>query len=188
MCIRDRTRVGAAATAAHAYLVEAYNEIAGRTGGATLAGDLGGLTLAPGLYSAAGAVSNTGTVTLDAAGNPNAMFIFQVGGALSMAAGAQVVLSHGAEASHVFWQVNGAAAIGATATFTGTLMALDAIAVGAGSEVNGRALALNGAVSLNSDEFYSAPPVVAIAGGETAITNDSTPTISGTTDVEARCV
>ena len=179
------TRVGAAATAAHAYLVEAYNEIAGRTGGATLAGDLGGLTLAPGLYSAAGAVSNTGTVTLDAAGNPNAMFIFQVGGALNMAAGAQVVLAHGAQASHVFWQVNGAAAIGANATFTGTLMALNAIAVGAGSEVNGRALALNGAVSLNSDEFYSAPPVVTIAGGETAYTNDSTPTISGTTDVEA---
>jgi hypothetical protein len=125
------TRVGAAATAAHAYLVEAYNEIAGRTGGATLAGDLGGLTLAPGLYSAAGAVSNTGTVTLDAAGNPNAMFIFQVGGALNMAAGAQVVLAHGAQASHVFWQVNGAAAIGANATFTGTLMALYAIAVGA---------------------------------------------------------
>jgi hypothetical protein len=179
------TRVGAAAAAAHADLVAAYNDVAGRTGGSTVAGDLAGLSLAPGLYSAAGAVSNTGTVTLNAAGNPNAMFIFQVGGALTMAAGAQVVLANGAQASHVFWQVNGAAAIGANATLAGTLMALDAIAVGAGSEVNGRALDLNGAVSLDSDEFYSAPPVVTIAGGEAAITNDSTPTISGTTDVEA---
>jgi hypothetical protein len=85
----------------------------------------------------------------------------------------------------VFWQVNGAAAIGANATFAGTLMALDAIAVGAGTEVNGRALALNGAISLNSNEFYSAPPTVTITGGTTAITNNSTPTISGTTDLEA---
>jgi hypothetical protein len=178
-------RVGAPAAPAYADLIAAYNNVAGQTGGSALAGDLAGVTLAPGLYSAAGAVADTGTVTLDAAGNPNAVFIFQVGGALNMAAGAQVALIDGAQASHVFWQVNGAAAIGANATFAGTLMALDAIAVGAGTEFNGRALALNGAISLNSDEFYSAPPVVTITGGATAITNNSTPTISGTTDVEA---
>jgi len=64
-------------------------------------------------------------------------------------------------------------------------MALDAIAVGAGSEVNGRALALDGAISLNSNEFYSAPPTVTITGGTAAITNNSTPTISGTTNLGA---
>ena len=179
---------GSAATAAPAYtdLSTAYNEVAGRTGGTALAGDLNGLTLAPGLYSAAGAVANTGTVTLDGGGDPNAVFVFQVGGALNMAAGAKVKLTNGAQASNVFWQVNGAAAVGAGATFAGTLMALAAIAVGAGTEFNGRALALNGAISLDSNEFYSAPPTVTIAGGATAITNNSTPTISGTTDLEAR--
>ena len=64
-------------------------------------------------------------------------------------------------------------------------MALNGIGVGAGTEVNGRALALDGAVALNDNEFYSAPPVVTIDGGGTSITNDTTPTISGTTDVGA---
>jgi hypothetical protein len=178
-------RVGATVGPAFTDLTAAYNSISDRTGGTALAGDLAGMTLAPGLYSAAGAVSDTGTVTLNGEGDPNAVFVFQVGGALNLAAGAQVTLTNGAQASNVFWQVNGAAAIGANATFAGTLMALDAIAVGAGSEVNGRALALNGAISLNSNEFYSAPPVVTITGGATTITNNSTPTISGTTDVDA---
>ena len=178
-------RVGATAGPAYTDLVAAYNEVAGRTGGAALAGDLNGLTLMPGLYSAAGAVANTGTVTLDGGGDPNAVFVFQVGGALNMAAGAHVTLTDGAQASHVFWQVNGAAAVGAGANFAGTLMALTAIAVGAGTEFNGRALALNGAISLDSNDFYSAPPVVTISGGATAITNSSIPTISGTTDLAA---
>jgi Ice-binding-like/Bacterial Ig-like domain len=178
-------RVGATAGPAYTDLAAAYHEVAGRTAGAALAGDLNGLTLLPGLYSATGAVANTGTVTLDGDGDPNAVFVFQVGGALSMAAGANVTLTNGAQASHVFWQVNGAAAIGAGAHFAGTLMALTAIAVGAGTEFNGRALALNGAISLASDDLYSAPPVVTIAGGATAITNNSIPTISGTTDLAA---
>src|SRR4029077_13391287 len=72
-------RVGATAGPAYTDLVTAYNEVAGRTGGAALAGDLIGLTLTPGLYSSAGAVANTGTVTLDGGGDPNAVFVFQVG-------------------------------------------------------------------------------------------------------------
>lgn len=85
----------------------------------------------------------------------------------------------------MFWQVNGAAAVGAGAKFAGTLMAMDAVAMGAGTEVNGRALARAGAVSLDSNEFYSAPPAVTIAGGASENTTDTTPTISGTTDVDA---
>jgi hypothetical protein len=175
----------AAAAQAHADLVAAYTELAGRTGGTTLAGALAGATIAPGLHTVTGAVSNTGTVTLDAGGNPNAVFAFQIGGAMAMAAGSHVVLANGARASRVFWQVNGAGAIGANADFAGTLMALDAVAVGNGSLVNGRAFARNGALTLDDNEFYSAPPVLAIAGGATAITTDTTPTISGTTDVAA---
>jgi hypothetical protein len=178
----------AAATQAHSDLVAAYNDVAGRTGGATLAGALAGATILPGLHTVAGAVSNTGTVTLDGGGNTNAVFVFQVNGAMAMAAGSHVVLTNGARASRVFWQVNGAGAIGANADFAGTLMALDAVAVGNGSLVNGRAFARNGALTLDADEFYSAPPVLTLAGGSTAITTDTTPTISGTTDVAAPAV
>ncbi|MDX6539529.1 MAG: hypothetical protein QOI71_1139 [Gaiellales bacterium] len=180
------TNVGnLAASQAHADLVLAYTDVASRTGGAALGGALAGVTIAPGLHTVDGAVSNTGTVTLDGGGNPNAVFVFQVNGAMAMAAGSHVVLINGARASRVFWQVNGAGAIGASAGFAGTLMALDAVAVGNGSVVNGRAFARNGALTLDDNEFYSAPPVVTIAGGAGTITTDTTPTISGTTDVEA---
>ena len=68
------------------------------------------------------------------------------------------MLAGGAQASHVFWQVNGAGALGANSTFAGTMIALDAVAIGNGSIVNGRAFALNGALTLDANEFYSAPP------------------------------
>jgi hypothetical protein len=179
-------RVGTPAAAqAHADLVTAYVEIAARTGGAALAGALAGATISPGLYTVAGAVSNTGTVTLDGGGNPNAVFVFQIDGAMAVAAGSHVKLTNGARASRVFWQVNGAGAIGATADFAGTLMAMGAVAVGNQTLVNGRAFARSGAVTLDANEFYSGPPAVTVAGGAAAITTDTTPTISGTTDVEA---
>ena len=179
----------AAASQAHADLVAAYVEVAARTGGdLSLPGDLAGETVTPGLYKIDGAVANTGTVTLDAQGDANAVFVFQVNGALAMAAASHVVLTDGARASRVFWQVNGAGAIGAGSSFAGTLMALNAVAVGAGSVVNGRAFARNGALTLDANEIYSAPPVVTIAGGATAYTTDTTPTITGTTDVEAPAV
>ncbi len=174
-----------AATQAHNDLVAAYNDVAGRTGGAALAGALAGRTIQPGLHTIGAAASNTGTVTLDGGGDPNAVFVFQVNGALAFAAGSHVVLTGGAKASRVFWQVNGAGAVGAAADFAGTLMALDAVAMGNGTLVNGRAFARNGALTLDNNQFYSAPPAVTIAGGATAITTDTTPTISGTTDVEA---
>jgi hypothetical protein len=163
----------------------AYAEVAARTGGAPLAGALAGATITPGLYSVAGAVSNTTTVTLDGGGDPNAVFVFQVDGALAMAAGSHVVLVNGARASRVFWQVNGAGAVGAGASFAGTMMAVNAVAVGNGSVFNGRAFALNGALTLDADEVYSAPPAVTISGGSSTFTTDTTPTIGGTTDVEA---
>jgi hypothetical protein len=183
--VTGTTRVGTSVTQAYTDLTAAYQEVAARPGGAPFGGDVAGLTLTPGLHSSAAAVSNTGTLTLDGGGDPNAVFVFKVGGALTMAAGAKITLTGGTQASHVFWQVNGAAAVGAGDKFVGTVMAHDAIAMGAGTIVNGRALALTGAISLDSNDFYSAPPVVTIAGGATANTNNSTPTISGTTDLAA---
>ena len=184
--VTGTSRIGTAAAAtAHADLVTAYTEVAGRAGGAPLAGALAGTTISPGLHTVAGAVSNTGTVTLDAGNNPNAVFVFQINGAMALAAGSHVALTNGAQASRVFWQVNGAGAVGANADFAGTLMALDAVAIGNGTLVNGRAFARNGALTLDANEFYSSPPTVTIGGGATAITTDTTPEISGTTDVES---
>jgi hypothetical protein len=121
-------------------------------------GALARTTVGPGLHTIAGAVSNTTTVTLDAQGDPNAIFVFQV---------------------------NGAGAVGANAGFAGTMIALNAVAVGNGSVVNGRTFALIGALTLDANEFYSAPPVVTIDGGDTAITTDTTPTVSGTTNLDS---
>jgi hypothetical protein len=187
--VTGTTRVGTtAAEQAHSAVVAAYTEIAARTGGSALAGALAGTTITPGLHTVAGAASNTTTVTLDGGGDPNAVFVFQIDGAMTTAAGSRVVLTNGAKASRVFWQVNGAAAVGANATFAGTLIALDAVAVGNGTMFNGRAFARNGALTLDANEFYSSPPVVTVDGGAAASTSDTTPTISGTTNVEAPAV
>ena len=187
--VTGTTRIGTAAVAqAHADLATAYNEVKNRSGGAALAGALAGITVTPGLHTIAGAASNTTTLTLDAQGDPNAVFVFQVNGALAFAAGSHVALANGAQASRVFWQVNGAGGVGAGASFAGALMAQDAVTVGNGTVFNGRAFARNGALTLDLNEFYSAPPEVTIDGGATAFTNESAPTISGTTDIEAPAV
>ena len=179
------TRSGPDISGALADLATAYADAAGRSPSIALAGDLIGATLHAGVHNNAGAVANTGTVTLDGQGNPNGVFIFQVGGALGMAAQSKVVLANGAQASRVFWQVNGAATVGAGATMAGTVMAHDAIGIGAGALVNGRMLARTGAVALNDNDFFSNPPVVTITGGINATTNTATPTIVGTTDIVA---
>jgi len=183
--VTGTTRVGSSADQAHAALVAAYIEVAARPNGAPLAAALAGKTVSPGLHSIPAAASNTGTLTLDAGGNPNAVFVFQVDGALAFAAGSHVVLTNGARASRVFWQVNGAGTIGANADFAGTLMTLGAVGIGNGSLVNGRALARTGAVAFDANQVYGAAPKLTIDGGSSASTTGTTPTISGTTDLEA---
>ena len=78
--VTGATRIGTTAGPAYADLTAAYNEVAGRAGGTAIAGDLAGVALTPGLYSSAGALSDTGTLTLNGGGDPNAVFVFQVGG------------------------------------------------------------------------------------------------------------
>ncbi|MEO7371310.1 MAG: Ig-like domain-containing protein, partial [Ilumatobacteraceae bacterium] len=176
---------GAAANPALADLTIAYANATSRPAGLPLAPDLLGVTVGPGVHTNSAAVANTGTFTIDAGGDPNAVFIFQVGGALSMAAGSHVVLAGQARASNVFWAVNGAGAVGANATFAGTLMATAAIAVGDGTIFNGRALSKAGAITMTSNEFYSVPPTVTINGGAAAYTTVTSPTLSGTTSVRS---
>jgi hypothetical protein len=130
-------------------LVVAYADAAGRTAGGTFAGDLIGRTFLAGVHRTGAALelSADGVLTLDAQGDPNALFVFQIDGALDTAAGSRVVLINGARADRVFWQVNGAAGTGANSQFSGTILAKGAITLGAGGTLTGRALA-TGAVTL----------------------------------------
>ena len=128
----------------------AYNDAAGRTNPTLVAaGALGGLTLSPGLYKDDGAPASlglTGTLTLDAHGDPNAVWIFQSASTLITATGAgnsQVVLTGGAQARNVFWQVGSSATIGVGSVFKGSILAAVDITMDASCTVEGRALAGN---------------------------------------------
>jgi len=134
-------------------LTTAYNDAAGRTVGAvTVSGNLGGLTLTPGLYKSTGSLEiSSGDLTLDAQGDANAVFIFQMASTLTTTAGRQVILSGGAKASNVFWQVGTSATLGTTSVFKGTIMANQAITLNNGATLSGRALAQIAAVSLGSN-------------------------------------
>ena len=157
----------------------AYNDAKGRNNTALADGDLIGQTLNSGVYYSAGALSvSGGTLTLDGQNNPNAVFIFQVNAALNIAASTTIKLINGAKASNIFWQVNGAAAIGASSAFSGTVMSVGAIAIGAGTVFDGRALARDGAVALDANVVTTAMPLT-ITGGPARLTKNSTPTISG---------
>jgi hypothetical protein len=175
-------QVGSADSAGYNDMVKAYSAIQAMTGGTAFPADA--TLTAPGLYTApaALAIAANGVITIN--GGANDVFIIQVNGALSLGAGAQVKLTGGVQASNVFWQVNGAFSAGADAQFAGTVLTSTTGAIGAGSLVNGRVLAQT-AVTLNDDQFYSAPPTIALTGGGAVDVNNSSPTIGGTTDVGA---
>lgn len=141
----------AAALQAQTDTTTAYNFLAGQACGTTLTGDLGGRTLAPGVYCYPTSAQLTGTVTLDAGGNPAAQFIFQAGSTLTTASASRVVLANGAQACNVWWQVGSSATLGSTTAFIGTIIALASNTLVTGATLNGRALARTGAVTLDSN-------------------------------------
>ena len=90
-------------------------------------------------------------LTLDARGNPNAVFVFQAGSTLTTASASRVVLINGAQSCNVYWQVGSSATLGTGSTFRGSIIALTSITVTTGVTIDGRVLARNGAVTLDSD-------------------------------------
>ncbi|MEO6801666.1 MAG: ice-binding family protein, partial [Granulicella sp.] len=133
-------------------LAVGYNYAAGLAGAAALPANLAGQTLTPGLYSNAAAVTlSGGNLTLDAQGNANAIFIFQIGSTLITTGGTQVILTGGAQAANIYWQVGSSATLGTTSLFQGTIMALQSITLDTGANLQGRALARNAAVTLDSN-------------------------------------
>src|SRR5256885_9574422 len=134
-------------------LTTAYNDAAGRTVGAvTVAGNLGGLTLTPGLYKSTSSFEiSSRDLTLDAQGNANAVFIFQIASTLTTTAGRQVILSGGAKAANIFWQVGSSATLGTTSVFKGTIMADQSITLATSATLDGRALARIAAVALDAN-------------------------------------
>lgn len=116
-----------------------------------LAGDLGGRTLVPGLYKSTSSLAVTGALTLDAQGDPNAVWVFQIASTLTTLTGSQIILTGGAQASNIFWVVGSSATLGTTSVFKGTIMAYASITITTGATVDGRALAEVGAVTLDSN-------------------------------------
>ena len=157
-------------------LTAAYNDAAGRAMDTAVTSDLGtfnGGTLTPGVYEDNGApdsLSLTGTLTLDAQGDPNAVFIFKSGSTLTTAADSEITLINAAQACNVFWQVGSSATLGTNSVFKGNILAEASITDNGGSVVEGRFLADadgdgTGAVTLNDTTIVKATCVTPPSGG-----------------------
>ena len=145
----------AVAMQAQSDLTTAYNFAAGEPCGSNLTGtDLGGLSLTSGVYCFSSSAQLTGTLTLNAQGNPNAVFLFQIGSTLTTASSSSVVFINGGQGDSysVFWQVGSSATLGTTTAFAGNILALTSITLNTGANIQcGRALARNGAVTMDTN-------------------------------------
>ncbi len=156
--VNDLTPVGVDAmlTEAKTNLIAAYLFAEGASSPASvqLNGDQGGRTLSPGIYtSATNLLVQTGNLTLDAGGDANAVWIFQVAGDITTVGGpgGNIILAGGAQAKNVYWQTGGSATIGTNTSFNGNILALNSITLNFGANVVGRLLARNGAISMNTN-------------------------------------
>ena len=145
----------------------AYLNLAGQTCTQDLTGvDLGGLTLVSGVYCFSSSAQLTGALTLNAQGDPNAVWVFQIGSTLTTASNASVVIINGGQQCNVFWQVGSSATLGTTTSFVGNIFALTSITLTTNANVSGRALAQNGAVTMDSNTIAisacGVPPVTPI--------------------------
>jgi hypothetical protein len=134
-------------------LTTAYNYAAGLAPTQVLTGEnLGGLTLTPGVYFFASTAELTGTLTLNAEGESDAVFVFQIKSALTTASDSSVVFENGGQGGSVFWQVGSSATLGTSTEFAGSILALTSITLNTDASITcGRALAQNGAVTMDAN-------------------------------------
>ena len=131
-------------------LTTAYNNAASRPSSGSAGTDLAGQTFSPGVYTASSSLLlSSGSVTLNAQGEPNAVFIFQIGSTLITESNTTVSLVNGAQACNVFWQVGSSATLGTGTRFGGTIMALASITANTSATIHGRLLAREGAVTMD---------------------------------------
>jgi hypothetical protein len=157
-------------------LLTAYNLAAGAATTAMVGTELGGSTLPTGVYAtAAGTLGLTGILTLDAGGNTNAVFIFKAASTLTTAVGSSVVLINGAQAKNVFWAIGSSATLGGNTAFVGTILAFQSITLVTGASIDGRLLAVNGAVTMDTVAINTAP----VAASPCVVVGTPTPTPNG---------
>jgi hypothetical protein len=135
-------------------ITAAYNDLAGRTSTdiVTLSGNLGGLTLTPGLYKSTSSLAiSSGDLTFDAKGDANAIFIIQIASSLTTTSGRQVILKGGASAANIYWQVGSSVTFGTTSVIKGTVIAMESITFNTGASLEGRALARTGTIAMEAN-------------------------------------
>jgi hypothetical protein len=166
----------AVAMQAQSDLTTAYNFAAGEVCNVNLTGqDLGGLTLTPGTYCFTSSAQLTGTLTLNAQGDPNAVFVFQIGSTLMTASSSSVVFTNSGQGDSVFWQVGSSATLGTTTAFAGNILALTSISLNTGANIQcGRALARNGAVTMDTNNVSIDTAGCETTAGGSAVPEPST--------------
>ena len=176
-------KTDAVALSAKNALVTAYNDLASWGATRSMTGqDLGGKTLTPGVYTFSSSAKLTGTLTLSG----NGIYIFQMGSTLTTASYSRVLVTRGAQGCGVYWKVGSSATLGSGTQFKGTVIALTSITMVTGATIiPGRALARNGAVTLDSNRI-SMPLGGCSATGITSSTTSSTATNTGTTSTLAQ--
>ena len=165
-------------------LTTAYNDAASRPSNGSAGTDLAGQTFLPGVRNASSSLLlSSGAVTLDAKGDPNAVFIFEIGSTLITASNTSVLLVNGAQACNVFWQVGSSATLGTGTRFVGTVMALATITAKTAATIHGRLLASTGAVNLENNTITTSNCASSVSGsgGGTETTTTGTGPGGGTT-------
>ena len=166
----------AVASQAQADTTTAYNALAGMACNTVLTGqDLGGLTLTPGVYCFTSSAQLTGMLTLNAQGDPNAVFVFQIATALTTASNSSVQVINSGQSCNVFWQIGSSATLGTNTNFIGSIIALASVTLNTGATLTGRALARTGAVTMDTNAITATfcrptigvnfSPVIINAGG-----------------------
>src|SRR4029077_8294039 len=166
----------AVAIGAKTSLTTGYDDAASRPSSGSAGTDLAGQTFLPGVRTASSSLLlSSGSVTLDAQGDPNAVFIFKIGSTLITGSSTAVRLINGAQACNVFWQVGSSATLGTGTRFVGTVMALATITANPAATIHGRLLARNGAVNLDTNTITTSNCASSASGGGGG-TETTTPT------------